>query len=123
MSHAGARGNFWQRQASAGAASSRAAVHESSEERLELKSDRSYAQDIVLQSRHLQHNGERRVISRFFGGSKVAVRNAAIISHATARGNDAEIGFGDLTMYVHNRSGKIALARKEVADWYCGRLR
>jgi hypothetical protein len=48
----------------------------------------------------------------------VLLVNAAILDPATPPDKHTHLGFGDLPMYAHKRSGKVALARKEVAEWY-----
>jgi hypothetical protein len=48
----------------------------------------------------------------------VILLNAVIIPEATPLGENLQLGFGGLAMKVHERSGKVAFARNEVADWY-----
>lgn len=71
-------------------------------ERLEIKQDGTYLQDIVSDSQVVHHNGKWRIKNHFLDGSELALDDAS--SH--------------LSMYVHDRSGKIGLARNEVAEWY-----
>ena len=87
-------------------------------ERLELKPDGTYVQDTALESQHLHHVGQWRIVNHFFGGSEVLLINAAIIPLITPQDKNPHVVFGDLPMYAHNRSGKVALARNEVADSY-----
>jgi hypothetical protein len=65
--------------------------------------------------------GRWRIVNHFLDGSQVVLINAAVISPAIPPDKHSYLGFGDLPMYAHKRSGKIALARNEVADWYYDR--
>jgi hypothetical protein len=56
--------------------------------------------------------------NHFFEGSQVLLINAAITPPATPEEKDPQLTFGDLPMYAHHHSGKVALARNEVAEWY-----
>ena len=47
-------------------------------------------------------------------GSEVILANAAMSEDDEAR----PLAFGELGLYTHDRAGKVALARNEVADWY-----
>jgi len=47
---------------------------------------------------------------------------SSIVSPATPVDRKPYAVFGDLEMYAHKRSGRVALARNEVADWYYERL-
>jgi len=58
------------------------------------------------------------IVNRFWSGSQVLLIHATVTSPATPADRDVHWGFGDLPMYVHNRSGSVALARNEIADWY-----
>jgi hypothetical protein len=55
-------------------------------------------------------------------GSEVLLTNAAVTAPATPEDKNPRLAFGDLAMYAHNRSGKVALARNEVAEWYYERF-
>jgi len=87
-------------------------------ERLEIKADGTYAQDTVSQTRPVHHTGQWQIQNHFFDGSEVILLDAAITDLATPLGENPRLGFGELPMYAHDRSGKVALARNEVADWY-----
>jgi hypothetical protein len=78
-------------------------------------------QDIVSDSERLHHTGQWQILNHFLDGSEVLLVNAAVAPPATPADKDSHLGFGDLRMYVHKRSGKVALARNEVADWYSER--
>jgi hypothetical protein len=91
-------------------------------ERLELKADGTYGQDTVSQSRPVHQAGQWHIQNHFFDGSEVILLNAAIIPEATPLGENL-LRFGGLAMHTHKRSGKVALARNEVADWYYERTR
>jgi len=52
----------------------------------------------------------------------VLLTNAAVTAPATPEDKNPRLAFGDLAMYAHNRSGKVALARNEVAEWYYERF-
>ena len=95
-----------------------AGIYTSGPERLALQLDGTYVQDIVSNSQRLHHTGAWRIVNHFLDGSQVLLVNAAIASIATPGGKDTPIVFGDLPMYAHKRSGKVALARNEAADWY-----
>lgn len=87
---------------------------EKGSERLELKDDGTYVQEFTAKSPPFRHTGRWRVENLFLDGSEVVLVNAAL------SGNDATraTSFGDLNLYTHDRSGKLALARNEAADWY-----
>ena len=87
-------------------------------ERLELKADGTYTQDTVSQTHSVHHTGQWHIRKHFFDGSEVILLDAAIISSATPSNQNPQVGFGELPMYAHERSGRVALARNEVADWY-----
>jgi len=71
-------------------------------ERLELKPDGSYSQDTIVNSKPVHSSGEWSIENRFFGPSDLILKSSD----------------GELLLQVHDRSGKVALARNEVADWY-----
>ena len=89
-------------------------------ERLELKLDGTYVQDTVWQSHPVHHTGQWRIQNHFFDGSEVILADCAIVPIPLSVESSGEfrLGFGELPMYAHQRSGKVALARNEVADWY-----
>ena len=99
-----------------------AGIYKLGSERLELKPDGTYIQDAISEPPQLHHTGKRRIVNHFLDGSEVLLINAAIIPAATPEDKDSRLVFGDLPMYTHNRSGKVALARNEVAEWYYERL-
>jgi hypothetical protein len=87
-------------------------------ERLELKADGTYAQDTVSQTGPVHHTGHWHIQNHFFDGSEVILLDAAVMPPATPLDEKPQLGFGELPMYAHERSGRVALARNEVADWY-----
>jgi hypothetical protein len=91
---------------------------DNSSERLELKSEGTYVQDFTSKSPPFRHTGRWRMEDLFLDGSQVVLENAAL------SGDDATrpTSFGDLNLYTHQRSGKLALARNEAADWYYDRI-
>lgn len=91
-------------------------------ERLELKADGSYVQDAIFESQSFHHTGQWHIENHFLDSSEVLLINAAITPARTPDDRNPHLAFGDLQMYVHNRSGKVALARNEVAEWYYDRL-
>ena len=99
-----------------------AGVYQLGSERLELKTDGTYVQDDISESQSLHHTGQWRIVNHFLDGSEVLLINAAITAPATPEDKNPHLAFGDLQMYVHKRSGKVALARNEVAEWYYDRL-
>ena len=99
-----------------------AGVYQLGSERLTLKTDGAYVQDAILESQPLHHTGQWHIVSHCLDGSEVLLINAAITPTRTPEDQNPHLAFGDLKMYVHNRSGKVALARNEVAEWYYDRL-
>lgn len=87
-------------------------------ESLELKDDGTYVQDFTSKTPPLRHTGRWRMENLFLDGSEVVLVNAALSDNDAARPRS----FGDLNLYTHDRSGKVALARNEVADWYYERI-
>jgi hypothetical protein len=83
-------------------------------ERLELKGDGTYVQDFTSKSRPFHHEGHWHVENALLDGSEVILANAAVTEEDEAR----PLAFGELSLYTHDRSGKLALARNEIADWY-----
>jgi len=87
-------------------------------ERLELKDDGTYVQDFTSKSQPFRHTGRWRLENLFLDGSEVVLVNAGLSDNDATRAPS----FGDLNLYTHDRSGKVALARNEVADWYYERI-
>lgn len=87
-------------------------------ERLEIRSDGSYFQDTVSDSQPLHHSGRWKIVSHFLDGSEVLLLNAVVTSPMTPNDKSPRVGFGDVSLNAHSRSGQIVLARNEVADWY-----
>jgi len=100
-----------------------AGIYELGSERLELRTDGTYIQDAVSEPRIVHHTGHWRIVNHFLDGSEVHLINAAITGPATPEDKNPRLLFGDLPMYAHKHSGKVALARNEVAEWYYERLR
>ncbi|HST08876.1 MAG TPA: hypothetical protein VLL05_00760 [Terriglobales bacterium] len=92
-------------------------------ERLQLKADGTYVQDTVSQSGPIHHAGRWRIQNHLFGGGEVILAGAAIAPLATPLDEHPQLRFGDLQMYAHERVGKVAFARNEVADWYYERTK
>jgi hypothetical protein len=88
-------------------------------ERLELKSDGTYVQDFISATRPFRHAGGWRIDNHFFDGSDVVLINATVGEDEQSR----PLAFGDITLNVHDHSGKVALARNETADWYYERVK
>jgi hypothetical protein len=91
-------------------------------ERLELKPDGTYIQETISEPEPLHHTGQWRIVNHFLDGSEVLLINAAITPPATPDDKNPHLAFADLPMYAHNHSGRVALARNEVAEWYYERL-
>jgi hypothetical protein len=88
-------------------------------EQLTLEADGTYVQDFTSKSRPFHHEGRWHIENEFLDGSKVVLGDAAVTEEDEAR----PLGFGELNLYTHERSGKIALARNEISDWYYERMR
>jgi len=99
-----------------------AGIYKLGSERLELKPDGAYAQDTISETQPLRHTGQWRIVNHFLDGSEVLLINADVTPPATPEDKNTRLAFGDLPMYAHNRSGKVALARNEVAEWYYERI-
>ena len=69
-------------------------------------------------TRPVHRTGQWRIENHLFDGGEVVLIGVAIESLATPLDENPQLRFGDLSMYAHERSGKVALARNEVADWY-----
>ena len=85
---------------------------ESGAERLVLNSNGTYLQEFTIRSQPTQHTGHWHVYNELLNGS-VVVLTGAIVNE-----NAPPLQAGELRLYVHRRSGKIALVRNEIADWY-----
>ena len=88
-------------------------------EHLELRKDGTYVQDFNSKSRPFHHEGRWRIENEFLDGSRVVLADAAVSEQDEVR----PLAFGELNLYTHDRSGKVALARNEVSDWYYERTR
>jgi hypothetical protein len=87
---------------------------------LELKNDQTYVQDFTAGKRSIHHTGKWRIENHVLGGSDVVLISSVV------RESDKETvpeRTGDRVLNVHNRSGKLALALNEPADWYFVRIR
>jgi hypothetical protein len=93
-------------------------VYRSGTERLELQPNGTYVQDIPSESPPLHHTGRWKILTHFLDGSEVLLINAAVVEPSTPTDPSPHLFLGDLPMFAHKRSGQIALARNEVADWY-----
>jgi hypothetical protein len=87
-------------------------------EQLEIKADGIYVQDTISKSQPLHNTGKWHLENNFLDGSDVVLQDAAIVESIGNAGSHT----GTVTMHVHDHSGKIALARNEVADWYYERV-
>ncbi len=87
-------------------------------ERLELKSNGTYIQELTWKSRPTQHTGKWHIQNHMFDGSDVVLTDA-LLSEDDAKD---PLRYGELILNVHDRSGNIALARNEVEDRYFERL-
>lgn len=97
-------------------------------ERLELLSDGTFVQEFTSASRAFRQNGRWQLETSFLNGSAIVLSNAAVpgMSRANAPmepSYDHPLQSGQVTLYVHRRGGKLALARNEVADWYYERAK
>jgi len=84
-------------------------------ERLELKRDGTYLQAFIRDGKPTQHLGSWKMEDHFLGGTDI-ILVGAVVSEDDPIGSAQRIG--DRTLNVHRRSGKLALAVNEVADWY-----
>jgi hypothetical protein len=87
-------------------------------ERLEVKADGTYAQDTVSQTGPVHHTGQWHIENDFLDGSELILLDAAVMEPPTPEDEKPQLYFAGLTMHAHERSGRVALARNEVADWY-----
>jgi hypothetical protein len=92
-------------------------------ERLELKPDGSYLQNIEFHSQAVQHTGRWHIDNHLFAGTEIVLEDAALIPQRIPGDDPSTLRFGHLPMHVHDCSGKIGLARNEVAEWYYLRIR
>jgi hypothetical protein len=97
-------------------------VYELGPERLELKSDGTYIQDITSTTAPIHHTGYWEMMNHFIDPSEVLLIDAVILGSSGSAGKPSMPLFGDLQMYVLIRSGKIALARCETGERYYQRL-
>ena len=91
------------------------ATFDDGREILVLNNDQTYVQDFSGEKRAIHHTGKWKIENRFLSGSDV-VLTSAVVSES-----DQEISpqrTGDRILNVHSRSGKLALALNEAADWY-----
>jgi len=88
-------------------------------EHLELRKGGTYVQDFTSKSRPFHHEGRWHIENELLDGSKVVLADAAVTEQDEVR----PLAFGELNLYTHDHSGKLALARNEVADWYYERTR
>jgi len=88
-------------------------------EKLELKSDHSYIQDFVSENRPIHHTGSWEVKNHLLDGSDIILLDAVVSEDETIGSTPRK---GDRILNVHNRSGRLALALNEVADWYFVRV-
>jgi hypothetical protein len=92
-------------------------------ERLELSADGTYVQDTIFHSQPVRHTGRWRIENHLFEGSQVVLDDAAIVPAGLPGDDSPTLQSGHLPMWVHDRSGKVQLARNEVAEWYYERIR
>ena len=63
--------------------------------------------------------GRWRIENHVLDGSEMILVNAALVPIPMSPVSDGlQMEFGDMGMHVHQRSGRVAFARNEVADWY-----
>lgn len=73
---------------------------------LQLKTDRTYAQDFTSENKSIHHSGVWKIENHFLGGIDV-VLVSCVVSEDDMKVPDR---IGDRILNVHNRSGKLALA-------------
>jgi hypothetical protein len=83
-------------------------------ERIELKADGTYLQDFISKSRSFHHTGTWHLENDFLDGSEIVLADAFVSEEDETH----PPGFAELSLRTHDHSGKVALARNEVADWY-----
>ena len=87
-------------------------------EHLVLDSNGTYRQEF-RSSQPIEHTGRWGLENEVLDGSAVVLKDAIhedLIPHANQPAPPPSTG--ELRLYVHRRSGKLVLARNEVADWY-----
>ena len=87
-------------------------------ERLELKRDGIYVQEFTAAEASFRHTGKWAYDDPFVGGTDVVLVDAVVSEDQ----GTAPHKIGDRILNVHRRSGKLALAKNEVADWYYERV-
>jgi hypothetical protein len=86
---------------------------------LELKNDQTYVQDFRGQRKTIHHVGSWKIEDHFLSGSNVILVSCVVSDRD--KGTTPE-RLGDRTLNAHRRSGQIALALNEAADWYFVRV-
>lgn len=89
-------------------------------EKLELKADSTYQQSFAADGKMEHRSGTWKMEDHFLNGTDVILL-AAVVSEDDPAGAGERIG--DRRLNVHRRSGNIALAINEVADWYFVRVK
>jgi hypothetical protein len=89
------------------------------QERLELRSDGSYLQEFVSQTKPFHHTGNWHLDNHLFDGSDIVLVNAIVGEDD----RDLPLTTGNRRLNVHKESGTVALARNEVMDLYYERVR
>ena len=88
-------------------------------EKLELREDHTYIQDLVSEKQAIHQTGSWRMENHLFGGSNI-ILVGAVVSEDDPTSSARRTG--DRTLNAHKRSGKLALAINEAADWYFVRI-
>jgi hypothetical protein len=88
-------------------------------ERLELKEDHTYVQVFASEKRSINHVGRWKLEDHFLDGSDI-VLTSSVVSEDDLEGAPERLG--DRILNVHRRSGRLALALNEPADWYFVRI-
>lgn len=88
-------------------------------EKLELREDHTYIQELVSEKQSIHQTGSWRIENHLFGGSNI-ILVGAVVSEDDSTSSARRIG--DRTLNAHKRSGKLALAINEAADWYFVRI-
>lgn len=89
------------------------------QERLELRSDGTYVQEFHSAQNSIRHTGRWEAETHLLGGTDVTLIDALLSEND--KGNMPQ-RTGSRILNVHKRSGKLALALNESADWYFERL-
>lgn len=87
-------------------------------ERLELKSEGTYVQEFASAQGPFRHTGKWVYDDHILGGTDVELVDAVVSEDQVT----TSPRIGTRTLNVHMRSGKLALALNEVADWYYERI-